>query len=160
MIVLRRRPGIASVAVLAGITAALVTAHAVAPEWSRAVGLDVWNLSAAEADQRESADRRDELAAQHEQLRQRVAVADHLCTQLIDGRVRLAEAADEVIEVNRDRDAFFFVLRLEHPDATTDRELAACYLIAKIAARFYDDPSRRAEATGRLEAEYQAMPRE
>ena len=50
MTVLRRRPGIASVAALAGITAALSIAHLVAPEWSRAVGLDVWNLSAAQAE--------------------------------------------------------------------------------------------------------------
>jgi hypothetical protein len=157
MTVLRRRPGIASVAVLAGITVALATAHAVAPEWSRAAGLDVWNIPAAEAERRELEDRRDDLEAVHAQLRVRVAAADHLSTQLIDGRARLADAADEVVWLNRDRDAFFRVLRLDHPSARTERELAARYLISKVADRFYDDPSGRAEATDRLEAEYRRL---
>ena len=64
---------------------------------------------------------------------------------------------DEVVRLNRGRDGFYHVLRLEHPFATTERELAARYLIAKVAERFHDDPSRRAEATGRLEAEYQGL---
>lgn len=157
MTVFRRRPGIASVAVLAGISAALLTAHAVAPEWSRDAGLDVWNAPRLEAEHRESKDRRAELEVVHEQLRQRVAIADSLCARLIGGRVRLADAADEVVRLNRDRDGFYCVLRLEHPFATTERELAARYLLAKVTDRLADDPSLRTEATRRLEAEYRTI---
>jgi hypothetical protein len=157
MIVLRHRPGIASVAVLAGITAALGLAHAVAPEWSHAAGLDVWNVSEAEADHRAEVDRHAALDDRHADLRVKVGLARCLTEQLIDGRVSLADAAAEVLRANRSRPEFLFVLRQEYPDAATDRELAARYLLAKVADYFHDEPSRRAEATGRLEVEYQAM---
>jgi hypothetical protein len=158
MTVLRRRPGIASVAALAGLTVALfVAAHAAAPEWSRAAGLDVWSLSAEDAMLRVEVDRRGDLEADHNLLRRRMAVADQLATQLVDGQLRLADAADEVVRVNRDRDSFFLVLSREHPGAVTERRLAARYLIAKIEDRFQDDPSRAAEATGRLEAQYRLL---
>src|SRR5262245_27942575 len=123
MTVLRRRPGIASVAVLGGITAALLTAHAVAPEWSRAAGLDVWNISTVEDEFRATQDRRDELEAEHARLLRRVALADRLGTELIDGQIRLADAADEVDRVlGPDREQFYFVLRRDHSSATTEQQ--------------------------------------
>ena len=44
-----RRPGTVSAAVLVGLVASLVSAHVIAPEWSRSAGLDVWNLPSLEA---------------------------------------------------------------------------------------------------------------
>lgn len=157
MTVLRRRPGIASVAALAGITAALTVAHAAAPGWVRAAGLDVWNLTDLLAEQRDEADRKTDLEIYHEDLRRQVAVADRLRERLLDGGVTLAAAADEVLRANRDRSEFLMVLQMEHPGATTDRELAAQYLIHKVADHFHDDPSRRAAETGRLETELHAL---
>lgn len=160
MTVLRRRPGIASVAALGGITAALLAAHVVAPEWSRAAGLDVWNAVAAETERRATEDRRGELEDLHGRLRQQMAVAEQLATRLIDGDIPLAAAADEVMVANRGRDAFYFVLQREHPSATTERQMAARYLIAKVKDRYYDDPSSGTAVLARLEAEYRTIPAE
>jgi hypothetical protein len=160
MTAIHRRPGAASVAALGVITLSVAAAHAVAPNWSRSVGLDVWRYSEYAADLRQCHDRRKELAAGHERLFQQMDVGDRLAAGLIDAHVSLADAADEIGRVNQDRTGFADTLRWSFGDGTSPRQRFARYLLVRARSRLEDagDPSRLAEVTARLEAEYRAMP--
>jgi hypothetical protein len=159
MTVFRRRPGIASVTALAGITAALAAVHALAPGWARSAGLDVWNLAVVEAEYEALMVEGDELSARQGQLWHQIEAGEYLGSRLAAGRLPLSEAADEVLRVNHDRPGLFCVLRRDFPTARTDRELAARYAIAKAELLLRDDPARLARELARLEAEYRALTR-
>src|SRR4051794_32802747 len=94
-----RRAALASAAVI-GVTATLATAVA-APAWARAAGLDVWNVPEMvewkKAEDRRTAD----LWAAHARLQDQREATAAVVDELIDGRVTLAEAAEEVEEINR-----------------------------------------------------------
>jgi hypothetical protein len=152
-----RRPGIASVAALAGIIAALVVAQAVAPGWARAAGLDVWNLPAVEAEYRAASDHLDDLRATHDHLQRQVGASDQVVGLLIDGRLPLAAAAEELALINRGRTGFYEALRVRHPEAASDQELAAWYALEKAVRWLAADPARRAAVSARLDAELRAM---
>jgi hypothetical protein len=152
-----RRPGLASVAALGGITAALAAAPAAAPGWVRAAGLDLWNLPAAEADYRASIDRRGELKATHDRLHRQFEASDQTVELLIDGRLSLAAAAGELDQINRDRAGFYASLRFHHAEAGSDLELAAWYAIDKVRRRLANDPARLAGVMARLDAELRAL---
>jgi hypothetical protein len=153
-----RRPGIVSVATLAAVTATLVAAQAVAPGWVRSAGLDVWNLAAVEAGYRTAADHRADLAAAHDHFLRQVAASDQVVGLLIDGRLPLAAAAEELELINRGRPGFYEMLQFHHSGAGSDRRaLAARYAIVKVGRRLAADPARLAAVSARLEAELQTM---
>jgi hypothetical protein len=152
-----RRPGIVSVAALGGITLAIGVAHAVAPEWSRRTGLDVWSYPELSTREREVEDRRKELQGVHDQLRRQVEAADHVVSLLIDGELSLGDATDEILRINQGRNGFIDGLRSTYPEAHTDRQLTARYAIRKAAEQLEGDPSRQAEVLARLEAEYHRL---
>ena len=157
MLMIRRRPGIASVAVLSGVSAALVLAQAVAPEWSHRAGLDVWNAGAIEADLRAAEGRGDELAIEQEQLRWQIEASELIVSQLIAGEASLADVADEVTQINRSRPGFNLALRLNYPGAASDRELGARHTLDRVQRRLASDPTHRAEVMARLEAELRTI---
>ena len=150
MTALHRRPGLASAATLSGIVLTLGLAHAVAPEWSRAAGLDVWNTGSARAalaaEQSRGADL-DELNANVEaQIRGSEGVAR---------RLTLAAAADELAALNADRPGWEDGLSVAFRDAPTPRHRAARYALAKLSRT---DEAAWAASSARLEAEYRALP--
>ncbi|HJZ56466.1 MAG TPA: hypothetical protein VKE74_15985 [Gemmataceae bacterium] len=158
MTVLRRRPGIASVATLGVITLTLGTARILAPEWSRHAGLDVWNYPGLTDDLRATDHDRKELEAKHERLRCQIEAADHVIELLIDGELTLPAAVDEIERITQNRSGFPGSLRVSHPDASTDRQLIVRYAIRKAAERLAEDPAQQARVLARLEAEYRQLP--
>ena len=158
MTVLNRRPGAASVTTLGVLSLAVSVAQLVAPRWSERAGLDVWNYSALVAEGEHEAARRADLGDVHARLHEQSAAADHVAGRVIDGRLSLAEASAEVERINADRPSFRDGLLASYPEATTHPRRLAAYVMHKVTQRLLDDPARRAEVLGRLQAEYARLP--
>lgn len=152
-----RRPGAASATVLIALSASLVAAHLIAPDWSRRAGLDVWNLAALEHEYRDAAEERADLAAQADQDAARRTAGNQIAAQLIDGTTTLPVAADDLREVFRGDSGRRMLLGLAYPAAPSDRHLFARHGIDRVAMLLAEDPARRAAVVVRLEAEYRAM---
>ena len=155
MAVFPRRTGIASAGTLATLALGAGLSHLLAPDWCRAAGLDVWNYQQVEAEYRRSTDRADELHHFDRRLKAQLAVSERLINDLAGGRLTVAEAADELAEVNHDRGGFEDGLRLAYPEVPGHRHRVARYAIDKARHRLPGDG--RAEALERLEAEYRAL---
>lgn len=154
MIVLPRRTGIASIAILVGIVSAVGIAHAIAPEWSRAAGLDVWKLTDVEADYQESVSRGEELEAIQYRLNQQITASENVVTLLIESRLPLSAASDELCQINSDRNGLVDSLIWTYPETRTVQQRFAQYAMAKARRRLADDPARLNAVMTRLEAEY------
>lgn len=152
-----RRPGAASAAVLIVLSASLVTAHALAPEWSRRAGLDVWNLAALEGQYRDAAAERADVAARADRVAARRTAGNQIAAQLIDGTATLPAAAADLSEVFGRDQGMRTVLVMFHPAVPTERHLFARHGIDRVATLLDEDPGRRAAVVARLEAEYRAM---
>jgi hypothetical protein len=156
MVVLHRRTGIVSVATLSGLALAVGLTHVIAPEWSRSTGLDVWNYTDMESQYRDDKDRlQDELKVE-ETLSCQIRLSDHITTELIEGRLSLSEAVDEIEYINRERVGFEESLRVTFRPST-HRERLALYTLTKARRMLDHDPSAQVVVMARLEAEYQAM---
>jgi hypothetical protein len=152
-----RRPGTASVVVLLGLGGSLVAAHALAPEWSRRTGLDVWNLSADEARLRAAIEDRAEVEAFAERAARRREAANQVATKLIVGATTLPAAADEIAEIFYGDSTVALVFANAYPDAPTERHRVARHTIDRVKHLLEEDPVRCAVVVGRLEAEYRAL---
>lgn len=155
MTALHRRPGIASAATLGGIVLTLGLAHAVAPEWSRAAGLDVWNTGAARAELAGELARGTDLDARNDLVLGQIGASHGVARRLGAGRLTLAAAVDELAVLNADRPGWEDGLLYAYRDAPTMRHRVARYALAKLER--VDAAAWSAEAA-RLEAEYRALP--
>jgi hypothetical protein len=127
----------------------------VAPEWSRAAGLDVWNTGVARAELAVEVARGDDLAARNATVREQIRGSEGVARRLAAGRLTLAAAADEVAALNADRPGWEDGLRFIYRDAPTPRHRAARYAMAKLERV---DAAAWAAESARLEAEYRALP--
>jgi hypothetical protein len=150
-----RRAGASSVAALSGLALALGFSHAVAPEWSRSVGLDVWNIAEEHEAARHASEDSAALHQQHDQLLREIEFADHVTTRLAEGEQTLADAVAELEPVLRQRPGFASQCDLLY-NPPSFRHGVARYAISRVA-RALADPARRAAVTRRLEAEYEAL---
>ena len=151
-----RRTGAASGATLSALAVALGLAHAVAPKWSEQVGLDVWNYSAAQNRVRDAESQSDSIRVGRDKLLREIEMADHLASQMIDGKLTLAAAVDELEPTLRNRPGFD-VVRECHYKTPTFRHAVARYALTHIGIVLQSDPDRLAAVTPRLEAEYSAL---
>jgi hypothetical protein len=157
MAVCPRRTGIASVAILSGISFALGLAHVIAPNWARDAGLDVWNIGVATAEYRRQEICAEQLDATQDQLARQMEASDQVVAVLIAGEITLSDAVTELSKINRDRPGFCELLTVIYPEATTFQARVARYAQGKVRTRLESDPSRLAEVAARLESEYLAM---
>lgn len=152
-----RRPGNASVAVLLALGAGLVAAHVIAPEWSRRVGLDVWNLPSETTLLRDATERHEEVLEDADRAARRREAASQIATKLINGTASLPEAADEIAELFRDEPGMSLTICINFQNEPTDRHRFARHAIQRAKRLLVDDPTHSAAVVARLEAEYRAM---
>ena len=151
-----RRPGAASAAVLVGLTVSLAAAHAIAPEWSRSAGLDVWNIAEVEKARRSAVERRAEIHAHAEHCARRREIANQLAAQLVANTTTLPAATDEVRALFADDTGFVVMFESLYPTVPTERLRFARHVIER-TKRFLTNPAQFEAVTARLEAEYRAM---
>ncbi len=152
-----RRPGVASAAALIGLSVSMVGAHLLAPEWSRSVGLDVWNYASAEDERRGAADERDAVEARSARAADRRAVADQLAARLVTRDASLATVAGELLDLFRTDPGSQRTLACWNPGVRDPRLLYARHAVERVRRLLPDDLVRREAALARLEAEYREM---
>ena len=152
-----RRPGTASAAVLIALSLSVATAHAIAPDWSRRAGLDVWNLSALERQYQSAAEHRADIDAEAERAASRRLAANQIAAKLTNEPHTLPTAADELAEVFQYDPGVLTTLAVYHTAARTERHLFARHAIDRVSRLLADEPARRTAVLARLEKEYRAM---
>jgi hypothetical protein len=157
LIRLVRHPGVASTAILLGIGAGLVSCSALAPDWSRRVGLDVWNMGAEEQNYRSAVERKEYLGATGDEHIARRAAARSVALKLIDGSETLSAAADQLSAIFRPDRGWCVALELHYPAVPDERHRFARSAIERVRG-LLDDPTESARVLHRLEEEYRAIP--
>ena len=153
MAVLQRRTGIVSVATLSGLALAVGLTQAIAPDWSRSYGLDLWCSSDCIAEYHEGYDRLKDQLQSSETLNRQMELSEYIASQLIEDQITLAEAINELEIINRDRIGFQDSLRTAYGDLN-DRERLALYALAKVQRQLESDPSTQAIVLVKLEQQY------
>ena len=152
MAALHRRTGITTVATLCALALAVVLTHAVAPEWSRTIGLDVWNTPSYEAECQSNMIRAQDLDDFRERLNRHIELSDEIARQWIAGEISLRQAIDQLQEIEPIRPGFEEILENAWPDANPKERLGE-YLLIKARRQLGANPSFARGAMCRLEAE-------
>lgn len=151
------------VTVLVGLLVVLVAvagAAWAAPEWTRTVGLDFWNLGAEKSRLESELVENQEWETTSEQARRRGEVVDGIAAAWCDGRLTLPEAVEAVSAVVRTSPDWFDQSRFSYhpqglPPTATDRDVVIWYLRIKletmrVSAEHAGDLSRAATITARV----------
>jgi hypothetical protein len=131
------------------LSVALAGIAGVAPQWTRASGLDFWNHGAEEAHLRTALEASQVWDGSFEQVIRRTEVTNQIATRLIEQRVTLDEALESVAAVLAADPDWFAFLRQHYrdtgvvPPSATDRDVMAAYLLNKVRRVL-----REAEASG------------
>ena len=144
----RRRAAFGGCLLLAGVVLA------VHPTWAVALGIDVWNVPALEAELRAGAEEAQRLDAEDEYVRRRIELKEMIVRDLVAERVSLAEATDRFVELNALRPRSAEAVRESFPGAT-DREKTARNVIAYALTR--STPDQQGAISSRLETELRQM---
>jgi hypothetical protein len=148
-------------AVLVCVATVFVSASYAAPDWTRAAGLDFWNLGNEQANLRTAAERERDLDALTDTARRRGEVLDGLAADLCDGRATLAESVEAVLALAQTDPEWFAGVGDEYRQrgfvglTATDRDVAAQYLFVRIegmrwTAEQLGDVSRAAAVSARV----------
>jgi hypothetical protein len=150
-----RRPGTASTLSLFSVALALGTVYTFAPEWSRAAGLDVWNLPALNAQLHQIDEERADVNASAEEAAKRRALANHIALKFLDGQ-SLATGTDDLMELFQTEHGMVVTLQSLYPNTPSIRHLFALHAIDRLK-RLVDNPVQRNAVVARLEAEYKKL---
>ncbi len=121
------------------------------PGLARAAGVDFWNIGQARAELAQAAATDRALAERDDTILRRIAIKETLVTELIAGRLGLAEVAARFLELHEDEPGHLAVLRSAVP-GDSDLERSARNVIDYVGERA-SDPSHRADLGRRLEAD-------
>ena len=137
----------------AGLAAAALAAGLIAcPSWTRAAGLDVWNLPELTRQCDEEEARRDGLADRRDNLFRRNAAKRAAAAELAAGRLDLAGAAAEFLAADATCPVALEALRFQFRDAP-DQKRAARAVLVWVKYR----SGLPADDLARLEAEFRAL---
>lgn len=152
-----RRPGAASAAVLIALSASVAGAHLLTPEWSRRMGLDVWNLAAVEEERRLAVEERADMDAKAEFCARRRAVADRIAVRLIARDADLATVAVELFDLFGEDSGVRCTLEASNPKVRDPRLLFAGHAIQRVSRLLVHEPARWATVRAQLEADYREL---
>ena len=155
-----RRPAIiplvliCATVVFAGVTQAT-------PEWSKAAGLDFWNLGHEEAQRRAVTTQGEQLNAQCERVLRRMEAVEHIAAALCEGHLTLSEAIEGITTLAGTAPEWFAQLRDSYythvvvSSTAIDCDVVFRYLLLKIemmrlSAELQGDTTRAIAISARL----------
>jgi hypothetical protein len=150
------RAGTVSTIALSGLVVVFGVGHTVAPGWAKRLGLDIWNLPSLRAAVTQVERESEEVDAKGERLLQSIEAADHIVARLVDGKLTLSQATDELEPLLRNRPGFDTVCTFYYKVKTL-REGTARYAIEHASITLEHDPTRKARVLQRLQAEFTTM---
>jgi hypothetical protein len=150
-----RRAGKTTAVAAFGFAVVLALTYAVAPAWTREVGLDVWNYSEARKELQRANELRAELATAEDELHSQFEICDHVAARVANDSLTLRQAVDELEELCR-RQTGFDTVR-EYREAPTFRHSVARHVMGRVNVLLAGEPAKRAACAVRLGAEYRAL---
>ncbi len=126
------------------------------PEWTRELGLDLWNSYRDSDDLAAHQRDRDRLNVVGERVLKRVHMKEDVVHDLIDDRVDLADATEQFIALNEMEPELMTHVR-QHFAGANDRERTAHQVMVFARTMLNTNPSREEIVMKRLELEYQTM---
>lgn len=147
-----RRAGATSATTLFGLAMTIGVAHAVAPEWTVAAGLNIWEAPALSQEIETCSKHCGMVSEQIEESKNRAAIKEHVIDLLIDGQMRFKDAADQFLELNRGLPGHMATIRRSYEGAT-DEEKTARNVMAYVAQRERGSLFHRMGVRARLLAE-------
>lgn len=139
-------------AVVGVVCATLAVAN---PTWARSAGIDVWNVNQAERELAAALGATERLAADDMTVLNRIGAKESLVNEVIAGRLSLADAAEQFLDLSADAPNYLDILRDRFPDGTDEVRVARNvieYVTQRVA-----DPARRDALTSQLAAELADM---
>jgi hypothetical protein len=148
-----RRTGATSAATLFGIGTAVICTHLLAPNWTKAAGLDVWNVpslrSQVESDTREGLG----LSFEIEESRRRFVLKEQIIDSLLSEQISLKEATAQFLALNENHKPAMMVIRTTYKGAT-DEESTARNVISLAIPRMEGSLIDKAAILARLANEF------
>lgn len=126
------------------------------PEWTRDLGLDVWNSISEQA--KLEAHQRDarELDIANVRVRKRLEIKELLINELIHEEIDLSEATEQFQALNEVEPELATYVRM-HFQGADDREKTARQVICFASAMVANNPSLQEAAKRRLDLQFQKM---
>ena len=144
-----RRTGATSAATLFGIAATVICANLLAPDWTKAAGLDVWNVPSlraqVESDTRQGAG----ISFEIEESRRRFILKEEIIDDLLSDRITLKDATAQFLTLNEHHSGAMMVIRAAYRGAT-DEESTARNVIALAIPRLEGSFTEKAAILARL----------
>jgi hypothetical protein len=141
-------------ALVAAFALTVVVTLAVHPTWAQSIGADVWNMPTLRESVRNAEAEGERLDAEDAEVLSRIRMKESIVTDLVAGRITMAEATDQFTELCAPHPAQMEVIRDRFPGAT-DREKIAHNVIAFALQRV--DPDQRDAIASRLENDLRQM---
>lgn len=117
----------------------------------------MWNLAAAEEEQRLAVEERADIDAKAEFCARRRAVADRIAVRLIARDADLATVAVELFDLFGEDSGMRCTLEASNPKVRDPRLLFAGHAILRVARLLSGDDQRRETVLARLTADYRAL---
>src|SRR5258708_39418830 len=99
------------------------------PQWTRELGLDVWNTFDEEEQVRSGLKKQQELDAVGDRVMRRVSLKLEITNDLLGRRITLAQATEQFLSLNRSDPELMTMTRFTYP-AASDEESVARQVIA------------------------------
>jgi hypothetical protein len=147
-----RRTGATTLTTLAAAAAAFTALAICAPQWSRAAGFDFWNAGEAYAIREREQQRAGDIVARQEHLNEQIAAGEAVISALVDERLTLAEATEQMIQINLERPGFAETMTIRYGDSATYEERVTRFVLDKLRLRLGDNTSRLEEVLCRAQA--------
>ncbi len=119
------------------------------PTWARAVGADVWNVPALQNQLHAEANEDERLGEEAELVHTRIMIKEGIVTNMLAGRITLAEATERFTVLNASRPRYLDAIRKEYPGATDEEKMARNvigYALPRVPANERDTVACRMEA--------------
>lgn len=150
-----RRTGTVSVATLSALLLTFICADLTDPQWAKEFGLDVWNIRAIQKEAQEHNEQAALVEAQRIRIIREAEASGRVAEQLMDGKITLVAAIDELEPTLRQRVGFECAWPSDPPP--TFRHAVARYAITRVEVELIRNPDRQAAVVARLQGEYSQL---
>ncbi len=151
-----RRVGASSVATLFGVAAVVLLTSLIAPKWTQAAGLDVWELPALRNEIETTVKSNRAMTAELEENKMRLAFKQELIDGLLTQRASLKEVTNQFLLINQSQSASICAIRATYKGAT-DEEKTARNVISFAVLKSQGSFTQQMEVMARLTLELREL---
>jgi hypothetical protein len=119
-----RRAGTTTVTTLAVLAGAVAVSHWAAPSWTKAAGLDVWEMPALQSEIEADARQERVLTVELEETHRRMALKEALIDNLLNGKISMRDVLAGFLAANRGHEDSMMVIRAAYTGKSEEEKMA------------------------------------